>query len=67
MRTSQKLARVLASLSEEEAVSVYNALAQWADNECNGLEECGEPDPDHEKSVSTVEAVVNRLEIEIVA
>lgn len=60
------LAQILGSLKGAESLAVYNALAQWADNERNGLEESDEPDPKHEAAVAAVEAVVARLEAEIV-
>jgi len=60
------LSRILGSLKGAEASAVYNALAQWADNERNGLDETDEPDPKHEAAVSLVEGVVARLEGEIV-
>jgi len=60
------LPQILGSLTGEEALHVYNALAQWADNERNGLEEMDEPDPKHVAAVQAVEAVVERLESEIV-
>jgi hypothetical protein len=55
---------VLASLSFEESRAVYNALAQWADNERNGLEEGAgdEMTPSEVKAVPLVESVVERLE-----
>lgn len=55
---------VLAALSPAESRAVYNALAQWADNERNGLEEGAgdEMTPSAVKAVSLVESVVERLE-----
>lgn len=61
-----RFAQMLASMSEAEAMAVYNALAQWADNERNGLEETDEPDPKLSAQVGLVEGVVERLEAEIV-
>lgn len=63
---SPSLADILKGLTEAEALHVYNALAQWSDNERNGLEETDEPDPKHEAAVTAVEAVVARLEAELV-
>lgn len=60
------LTKILGSLKGAESLAVYNALAQWADNERNGLEETDEPDPKLEAQVAAVEAVVARLEAEIV-
>ena len=60
------LTKILGSLKGAESMAVYNALAQWADNERNGLEETDEPDPKLEVQVAAVEAVVARLEAEIV-
>jgi hypothetical protein len=62
----QRLARVLAGINGDEASAIYNALAQWADNERNGLEETDEPDAKHALAVALVERVVGRLEVEIV-
>jgi hypothetical protein len=61
-----RFAQMLASMSEAEAQAVYNALAQWADNERNGLEETDEPDPKLSAQVALVEGVVERFEAEIV-
>jgi len=65
------LMQVLASLTEEEAQAAYHALAQWSDNERNGLDEEGlitEDDRrDHEKrskEVLLVEKIVDRLDEE---
>lgn len=68
-----RFSQILAALSETEAEAVYNALAQWADNERNGLEEAA-PETDQEKrthggqelAVGLVEGVVARLETELV-
>lgn len=62
-----RLAAILGSLSEREAFHVYNALAQWADNERNGLEET-EPSAEtakHNAAVACVESIVRLLEAEI--
>jgi hypothetical protein len=62
---TNSLSGVLARLSATQALAVYDALAQWADNERNGLEEADEPDAKHEAQVSAVELVVSRLEAEL--
>lgn len=67
------LSWVLGSLPPGDAMHVYNALAQWADNERCGLEESS-PVTESERrdreraeaAVSAVEQVVERLEAEIV-
>lgn len=65
-RGMSELARILGGVSGTEALAVYNALAQWADNERNGLEETDEPDAKHAATVALVEGVVARLEAELV-
>ena len=66
------IARALAALTDEQALHVYNALAQWADNERNGLDEASvftESDKaehaKHELEVATVESVVASIELEL--
>lgn len=68
-----RFAQMLATLSDAEAQAVYNALAQWADNERNGLEEAPTfTDQEkaelakHDVQVSLVEGVVERLEARMV-
>jgi hypothetical protein len=58
--------QILSKLTKPEALAVYNALAQWADNERNGLEETDEPDAQQAATVGLVEGVVGRLEAELV-
>lgn len=62
------LQRVLAGVTAAEAEHVYNALAQWADNERNGIEEMDENErnPAHLRAVEAVEAVVARMELEMI-
>lgn len=64
---ARTLETVLAALSPEEAKAVYNALAQWADNERNHLDESegswsGGPSAEEVKAVALVEGVVQKLE-----
>ncbi len=53
-----KMREVLASLSPDEIFSVYNALAQWADNERDN-DETDDPGP----YLEDVQNVVERLEL----
>lgn len=56
------LRRVFSNLSEREARALYEALAQWADNERCGFEETDEPTQELYQRVALVEGVVERLE-----
>lgn len=57
------LESVLSTVTASEARAIYDALAQWADNERNGIEESDTADPEHIARVSLVENVVGRLEV----
>ncbi len=64
------LARAIANLTEEQAKHAYSALAQWADNTRNGLEETYD-DPASEEAqelaqVVTVDGLVEAYETELV-
>jgi hypothetical protein len=65
MNAKTSLAKVLAGLSEKEALAIYNALSQWADNERNTMDEMDEVDAEQESAVSAIEAVVEKCEMEI--
>lgn len=67
LSVTQTMQAILSALSLEESRAVYNALAQWADNSRNGLEEgAGEELTAEEvNTVPLVEAVVARLELVI--
>jgi glucose-6-phosphate isomerase len=63
------MVKVLGGLSEVQAKAVYDALAQWADNEANFLMDADERDvkPADAERLSNVQAVVEALELELVA
>lgn len=58
-------------ISGEDLLAVYNALAQWSDNESVGLEEGSDPITEGEKrthkreseAVARVQGVVAKLEV----
>jgi hypothetical protein len=64
--TKPTLRSVLASVTPEQALAVYNALAQWVDNERNGLPEEHEPHDEEEtrarRNMTQVQEVVDKLD-----
>jgi len=60
-RRPVSLARIFHAVSEEEARAIYDALAQWADNERCGVDE----DVPETKALVSVEGVVSRLEADL--
>lgn len=73
MSKAASMASVFACLTEEQARAVYDALAQWADNERNGLDEAdpgtAQEQREHARlsaQVALVEGVVADLEAELV-
>ncbi len=64
--SKQTMQAILGALSIEESRAVYNALAQWVDNERNALPEEGEQeepgDAEAKRAVALLEGVVDKLE-----
>lgn len=60
-----RFAAVLTNVSEDEAQAVYKALAQWADNTRNAVEETDAEDltASEIKTLELVESVVERFEL----
>lgn len=69
--TKPTLRSVLAAVTPEQALAVYNALAQWVDNERNGLPEEDEPHDEEEtrarQNMTRVQEVVDGLDAVIAA
>lgn len=69
------IARALEAMTQEQAMGVYNALGQWAENTAVGLEESVNPgeeesDPDIARdfaSLRAVRLVVDACEAEMAA
>ncbi len=59
------LVQAIAALPEAGTMAVYNALAQWADNERNGLDETDQADADALAQLSAVDRVVDAAETAI--
>lgn len=67
MLPREALARAILAGTDEQAADAYNALAQWADNTRNGLEETYD-DPESEGAkelaqVASVDALVDAYEV----
>lgn len=71
MNIKAAITRAIAGMTQEQAMGVYNALAQWAENTSVGLEETWDPgDPMFSKEAAAVEPatlVVEACEAEMAA